>query len=51
MGNLTCKTLKSFVKEEKAAAKQYAELGFPKLARDEASHAMFFKNKLNKRCK
>lgn len=39
---------KYFLKDETKASRQYKALGFPRLARDEARHAKFFKGKLKK---
>lgn len=45
----TCRKLRSFVREEAASSKEYAKLGYPSQAKDEARHSRYFK-KLIKRC-
>ena len=46
MKKLTEKKIKYFLKDEKKATKEYYSYGLPRLARDEAKHAKFFKAKL-----
>lgn len=49
MPKATIKQLKGWIKEERATAKLYHKLGYYPQARQEASHAKYFKQQLKKR--
>lgn len=48
---LTCERAKYFLKDEEKASREYNQLGFKKLARDESTHAKFFRKKIKELCK
>lgn len=47
----TKRKLKSWIKEEKMSAKEYASYGYPNLAKDERSHARFLKKQIKQKRK
>ena len=48
---LTCKKVDYLIKDERKASKEYHELGFHNIARDESRHAEYFKKIKKQRCK
>jgi len=44
--HLTRRKLKALIKDERMAAKEYKQLGFLKLSKDEASHAKFLQKRM-----
>jgi len=49
--NVSTKRIKEYIKDEQMATKDYRKHGAPGLAKDEASHAKFWKRILAKRKK
>jgi hypothetical protein len=42
---LKCRTLRALIREERSAAREYAKLGFPQIAKDERKHARILSKK------
>lgn len=47
---LTCKKLNYLIKDERKASKEYHQLGFHSLGRDESKHAEYLKKIKKQRC-
>ncbi|MFA5366202.1 MAG: hypothetical protein WC325_13555 [Candidatus Bathyarchaeia archaeon] len=47
---LTCKKARYFRADENKSAKEYREYGYPKLGKDEASHAKVFDKFIKDNC-
>jgi len=48
---LTCKKIDYLIADERKASKEYHQLGFHTIAREEGKHAEYFKTIKKQRCK